>query len=271
MRQTFLTLLTVGLLVVSCTGGSKEMPQDYGSIMTAAQEVAYDETGANAKPIEVEIQDSKIVKTGRMGVRVSDLKATKSTVDTLVRKYGGYYADQNFSNSDIMLTIRVPSQNYEPLIAAIESGNGTLQYKLINTHDVTEQYLDVQTRLENKREYLKRYRELLARANSIKDVLAIEQVIRPLEEEIESAEGRLRFLNNQVAYSTLDLNISTTAKREEDRFSDRVLNALSAGWSLLLDMSLVFLTIWPLLLLAAGVIVIIKMTRAKRRKKERNM
>ena len=61
---------------------------------------------------------------------------------------------------------------------------------------MTDQFIDLETRLENKRNYLKRYNDLLLKANSIKEILEIEEKIRALEEEIESATGQLKYLSD---------------------------------------------------------------------------
>ena len=156
--------------------------------------------------------DKKIIKEGRLGLKVKDLDKTKFVIDSLVKKHNGYYANENFENSNselaFHLKIRIPCANFEKFISEVESGDGEMLYKNIDAQDVTEQFVDLETRLENKKNYLARYKDLLKRANSIKEILEIEEEIRPLEEEIESVTGRLRYLSNLVAYSTLDLTIS---------------------------------------------------------------
>jgi len=73
---------------------------------------------------------------------------------------------------------------------------------------VTEEFIDLETRLQNKISYLSKYNELLKKAKSVKDILEIEEKTRLIQEEIESVQGRLKFLNNQVDFSALDLQIS---------------------------------------------------------------
>lgn len=75
---------------------------------------------------------------------------------------------------------------------------------------MTDQFIDLETRLANKREYLERYRELVKKAVSVKEILEIEEKIRLLEEEIESVTGRLKYLGDQVDFSTLNLTSPNT-------------------------------------------------------------
>lgn len=197
----------------------------------------------------------KIIKDGRLGIQVDDLKNSKSRIDTLIKNYGGYYDNESFNNSDwessYNLKIRVPCSNFEKLINDIETGYGEITFKEIDARDVTDQFIDLETRLQNKKNYLKRYNELLAKAQTVKDILEIEEKIRGIEEEIESTTGRLKYLSDLVDYSTLDLTIS---KRKDfkytpgDRgnFVEKLKQALSKGWFGLIDFMLFLINIWPL-------------------------
>ena len=221
----------------------------------------------------------KIIKTGRMSLDVADIGAAKAGVDGLVAGNGGYYSSEAFNESDYRttydLSIRIPSAGYEKFIAALEgAGYGTVSSKTIDARDVTEEFIDIETRLANKRSYLERYRQLLKKAVTIKEIMEIEEQVRALEEEIESAEGRLRYLGDQVSYSTLDLvlvrqkdYVYTPSK--SDRFWERVKRALSGGWSVLKWIVLAFVYIWPLLLITGVVLFLVFYFRKKRRAKKR--
>ena len=196
----------------------------------------------------------KIIKDGRLAILVSELEKTKSRIDILVKNSGGYYANESFNNSDwessFNLKIRVPFTNFEKLINDIETSDGEIQYKEIEARDVTDQFIDLETRLENKRNYLIRYNDLLKQAKNVKEILEIEEKIRGLEEEIESTTGRLKYLSDLVDYSTLDLTIS---KKKEfkynpvnrDKFSERIKLSLSKGWYGFVDFLLFVIKIWP--------------------------
>jgi hypothetical protein len=196
----------------------------------------------------------KIIKDGRLAILVSELEKTKSRIDILVKNSGGYYANESFNNSDwessYNLKIRVPISNFGKLINDIETGDGEIQYKEIEARDVTDQFIDLETRLENKRNYLIRYNDLLKQAKNVNEILEIEEKIRGLEEEIESTTGRLKYLSDLVDYSTLDLTIS---KKKEfkynpvnrDKFSERIKLSLSKGWYGFVDFLLLVIKIWP--------------------------
>jgi hypothetical protein len=218
----------------------------------------------------------KIIKDGRLAILVSELEKTKSRIDILVKNNGGYYANESFNNSDwessFNLKIRVPFTNFEKLINDIETGDGEIQYKEIEARDVTDQFIDLETRLENKRNYLIRYNDLLKQAKNVNEILEIEEKIRGLEEEIESTTGRLKYLSDLVDYSTLDLTIS---KKKEfkynpvnrDKFTERIKQSLSKGWYGFVDFLLFVIKIWPFWILVTLVIYFWRKFKKRKNKK----
>lgn len=206
----------------------------------------------------------KIIKDGRIGLKVSDLESAKLNVDALLSKYGGYYAKEIFKNTDwessYLLTIRVSSVHLEKMISDIEIDNGEILYKEIEARDVTDQFIDLQTRLENKRSYLLRYNELLKKANSIKEILEIEEKIRGLEEEIESTTGKLKYISDLVDYSTLNLTLSKQKDLKfkpvnQYKFFERLKQSLSRGWYSFINVLLFIVKLWPLWIVAFAIII----------------
>jgi len=139
------------------------------------------------------IREKKIIKDGKMIVSAKDIHANKKSIDNLIKQLNAYYEGEDLQNNDhsvaYHLKIRVPCANFEKLISGLENGKDEIRSKNIATRDVTEEYIDTETRLANKRDYLKRYKELLSKAATVKDLLAIEENIRNLQEEIEAKKG----------------------------------------------------------------------------------
>lgn len=223
---------------------------------------------------ESDVIKKKIIKDGRLGMDVKNLSDSKTNIDTIVRNLGGYYDNESLSNNDYAtaydLKIRIPSDKFEILIAKIESGEGEVSYKEIDARDVTEEFIDLETRLGNKQKYLTRYQELLRNAKNIKEILDIEEKIRVLEEEIESTTGRLKYLNDQVNYSTLELNISQKKAFKytppfRQNFFEKLKQSLSRGWYGFVDLFFFLLSNWAVLILLA-VLIWLWIKYRKRRK-----
>ncbi|MDI1232969.1 MAG: DUF4349 domain-containing protein [bacterium] len=221
-------------------------------------------TDATGEPIPDQLRieqtttQKKIVKDGTMGIKTDNIAESKKRFDALLKTLNAYYELEDLQNNDAQiryeLKIRIPAENFEKLISGIESGGDEITNKNIQARDVTEEYLDIATRLENKRAYMKRYQELLTKAQKIEDILSIDENIRTLQEEIESSEGRLKFLNDQVAFSTLTITLFKTKEyvykpAQKDKFTERIKSALSNGWSGLVDFIVGLFVIWPWLLI----------------------
>ncbi len=260
LMKKILFIFVFSILIISCNQkqNSREVMLDMAGAEQEMNSAAMVAPDAPPPPVDnpgiQEVNKKKIIKDGRIGLKVADLEKTKTRIDTLVRSYDGYYANENFNNSDwessYNLKIRLPFSNFEKFIAVIESGIGEVLYKGIDARDVTDQFIDLETRLETKRNYLSRYNDLLKQAKSIKEILDIEEKIRVLEEEIDSTTGRLKYLSDLVEYSTLDLTIS---KRKDfkynpvdrDKFSERLKQSLSRGWLGFVDFTLFLIKVWP--------------------------
>lgn len=245
-------------------------------LVEISEDAAYN--AEEQQPIEIaedriDVPDKKIIRDGYMTIRVDDLGATKRHVDSLVRHMDAYYAtesfyEQSYSNS-YSLVIRIPSANFDRFIAELESGGGKVLSKNLDARDVTDQFTDIELRLANKRNYLKRYQELVRQAKDVKEILEIEEIIRKLEEEIESAEGRLRLLKSQVAYSTLTLTITAPTDYKytpepQKNFLERIKEALSGGWHAIVSVVVVLFYLWPFAVVA--IVVLIVLLRVKKKK-----
>ena len=279
--KKILALLVLAVLIMSChqKSNKREVMYELAGVeeeMNSAVRQAPDAAPAPVeKPEMQEVNKKKIIKDGRIGLKVTDLEKTKTRIDTLVRSFGGYYANENFNNTDwessYNLKIRLPFSNFEKFIAVVESGIGEILYKGIDARDVTDQFIDLETRLETKRNYLQRYNDLLKQAKTIKEILDIEEKIRVLEEEIDSTTGRLKYLRDLVDYSTLDLTIS---KRKDfrynpvdrDKFSERLKQSLSKGWLGFVDFILFLIKVWPFWIIVILLIFFWKKYKKTRKK-----
>ncbi|MCU0328503.1 MAG: DUF4349 domain-containing protein [Chitinophagales bacterium] len=208
---------------------------------------------------QVSESKKKIIKDGSITVKTNDINKSKTHIDTLLRKFNAYYEKEELDKSDQQISynlkVRVPAKSFEDLISNIEGGYGEIENKSIQARDVTEEFVDIETRLANKRAYLKRYIELLAKTTSIKDILDIEEKIRSLQEEIESTEGRLKYLIDQVAISTIDIELTKEIayiykSHSQFNFLERIKASLSNGWAFFVSFILWIISIWPFLLLS---------------------
>ncbi len=202
-------------------------------------------------------KQKKIIKDGDLTVKTEQINASKKGIDNLLKKLSAYYETEDLQNSDEAISydlkIRIPSANFEKLISTLENGKDEIERKNIKARDVTEEFVDIETRLANKRDYLKRYKELLSKAQTVKDILTVEENIRNLQEEIESKEGRLKYLSDQVTFSTLNIHLyqeKEPTDKNQDSFLAKTKTSLKQGWTSIVDFILWAMGIWPYLIIA---------------------
>ncbi|MBA3681110.1 MAG: DUF4349 domain-containing protein [Bacteroidetes bacterium] len=217
----------------------------------------------------------KIIKDGNISIKVKAVEIAKQRMDSVLKKFDAYYELEKFRNyenrTSYDLKIRIPSNQFDSFLKATEKGEGEIMSKAINARDVTEEYTDTEVRLESKRLFRKRYNELLNKAGKVVDILAIEENIRLLQEEIESGEGRLKFLNDQVAYSTLEVTLfklkeTAIVEVKKETFGQLMKASIGSGWSSVIDFLLWSIKQWPWVVVILTFIFVLKIF-LKRRKK----
>lgn len=261
-------------LACSSGGGDTSQYEVAGGKATAPSMDQRESMHGDGQTTDMDPLETKIIRDGRMSVSVKDIQKAKIFVDGIIKKYHGRTSGEQFENNDYQATyyirIRVPASSLDSLVRDLETIDGSVTSKSVDARDVTEEFIDLETRLENKRSYLEQYRQLLKNARTTEDVLKVTEQIRMLEEELESVEGRLRYLSDQVAMSTLELSLIQTKDfvYKSDRsinFIERLKESLSGGWYGFVNFSLFVIRLWPFLLLIVIIWLIFRSLRKSKR------
>ena len=245
------------LILYSCHGESS-----FSTMQSEAtsKEAAYYDQDEQAESDDFQTVDRKIIKTADLRFQVNDLKESTSRIEQLTKSYQGLISSMNQTNSNYSvnnyLTIRIPAEKLDAFLAEIEKESIYTNYTRIHSQDVTEEYLDISTRLKTKKEVRDRYIEILRnRAKTVKDILDAEEKIRVIQEEIESIEGRLKFLNNQTSMSTVNVEIyqKVTYVQSPDvyrkPFLAKVKEGFVNGWYLIQNILIGLINLWPIVLI----------------------
>ena len=212
--------------------------------------------------------DRKLIKNGEVEFESENLGETRKNILKAIEKFKGYSSsDTEYKNSSEIsntLTIRVPAENFDNLLNEITIGVTRFDRKEITIKDVTEEFLDIEARLKTKKELENRYLEILKKANKVSEILEVEKQIGELRSEIESIEGRLKFLKNQVSFSSLKVRIYETISKQIE-FGKKFKNGFKNGWENLILFFVFLVNIWPFILIILGLIFLIKIWRKKKR------
>lgn len=196
---------------------------DYGLYdMAPEYEEPYYEEGAGSEKTQVEEQkDSKrkLITTVNLTAETEDLTATISSVEGKVRELGGYIESSNiyngsgskYSTRDASLTVRIPSDKLDAFVESIE-GSTNITRKTVNVDDVTLQYVDTESRKNSLKTEEKRLLDIMEKAETVEDIITIEDKLADVRYELESIESQLRSYDNLVDYSTIYLSVTEVAK-----------------------------------------------------------
>jgi hypothetical protein len=221
---------------------------------------------ANYKP-PVTAVERKLIRTGGLDFQTKNVGDTKIEIEKICKELGGYISTETQNNYGSRLNytqeIRVPTEKFFDLIDKIEKLGSRTESKHINTQDVTEEFIDVEARLRTKKELETRYHELLKLAKSLTDVIAIESQIATVRSEIESMQGRLNYLQNQVSFSTLTVNYFENIGTDFG-FASKFADSLRNGWDYLLSALIGLISLWPFIILLVAAVWFVVKRRAKR-------
>lgn len=260
----FAFLLAITFMACSDAGGFSKQESANADYLNEAPEA--EESGAadayeddqSGKAVAVAIE-RKVIKTGAYSIKVKDVKESTAAIEKVVEEFEGFISSLEMNNSTYRITnqivIRVPAGRFDGLMASIEKEALYVNYSSVNAQDVTEEYLDIETRLNTKKQVRDRYVAILRdKAKTVEEVLKAEEAIRVIQEEIESREGRLNYLKNRVSLSTINLEIYQEVPYTPDRgqrtsFWTKLKQSMSNGWTLIVSLVLGLVTIWPLLII----------------------
>lgn len=209
------------------------------------------------------IQQQMLIRKAVLRFEVKKYEDARKRILDIIKASNAYVANERESKSECQISnsmiIRVPQSSFDNLIDSIVFQCKNLDERSINVDDVTEEYVDTDSRLKAKREIENRYLEILKKAQNVKDILEVEQKLGGIREEIESAEGRLKYLSHQVFFSSIDLtfyqNKNIIPGQRIGLFS-RTLSAFINGWNGLIEFLIGLVSIWPFLIILAGATVI---------------
>lgn len=207
--------------------------------------------------------NKKIIKTATLNVEVKEYSKFNQLVHSSASRFGGYIADELQSETEYKIentiVMKVPVDQFQSAVDFLTSGDGNINEKKISSEDVTTQFVDTKSRLEAKKQVRLRYLDLLKQAKNMEEILQVQSEINDIQEEIESAAGRINYLSNASAMSTINLTyyqvVNASAKETETvSFWEKTKYAFLSGWHGLEEVLIGLLNIWPLALIAAIVV-----------------
>ncbi len=241
-----------------------DVGMDYEALRSEDDITLSSEVSINTIP-----KDLKIIKSANAKYKVDNVKLATRSIKRIAQRYHAYISDLRYTNDlyrkENRFTIKIPQQYFDTMMDSIGLVVDFVEYENITTKDVTEEYIDIETRLKTKLEVKSRYEGILRKnAKTVEDILKTEEKLRIIQEEIESAQGRLKYLTNKVSYSTIQIDLYETVEYTEEpesyskTFFAKGKEGFANGWSIVEGFVLGLLYIWPLVLLGTILFVALR-------------
>lgn len=218
-------------------GSSAESFYNYSADYSAAQGTVTEDS-ADTVTTAQQAQNEKIIKTVDISVETKEYDAYISSLTASVNASGGYIENSSAdlgngysSNRYAAYTVRIPADKLDSFLVSAGE-NGTITSKNEEQQNVTLEYVDLESRIEAYKTEKQTLTNLLEKAESLDNVLAIQERLSEVNYQIESYTSQLKVLENRVSYSTVTLRISevervteaepTVWTRIKNRFADNL-------------------------------------------------
>lgn len=151
-----------------------------------------------------------IIHQASLSVTVKELDKAQANIEQKVAHYGGYIVESNVYKEDDQtssgnMVVRIPEKHFEKFLADAEGQAAKVIERSVTGQDVTEQYVDLQSRVKSKRAVEERLLSFMSNAQKTEDLLKISADLAKVQEEIEVMVGKMKYLENQTSFSTVEL------------------------------------------------------------------
>ena len=213
------------LLMVGCGTSAAEMSAVSENAVAPAADAfdsggfAFEEAAVEApaaEPGSTQLPSSQprlIIRTADMSIIVTDTDEAMDRLAKMATDNGGWVVNSSvYQYSDTAktgnITLRVPAEGFDSALEAISTMSVEVTNLSTSGQDVTEEFVDLSARLENLEATAVRVRSFLEDADTVEEALAVNQELSRLEGEIESFKGRIQYLSQSAAFSTISINIT---------------------------------------------------------------
>lgn len=222
--------------------------------------------------------NKKLIYKANLNMEVEDYGAAQTEVRNMVTLANGYIIEFNENMSEYeqggTFILKVPASGFSSFLNNLEKVKHTELQRSIQGQDVSEEYVDLESRLKAKQLMESQYIEFMKKATKSADLVAFANQLGAIQEEIEQIKGRMRYIDQNVSFSTVELriyqtdeNIAVTQKKEQGPLMERASDALKSSLnalSVMFQWLVVFLAgALPVLIIAGIILAIVFFFRKK--------
>jgi hypothetical protein len=229
-----LALMALTLVAVSCakappapevvpTPAPVPMPEEGPLVMWGG-----DKDESSGTVVLDTTEERMIVRTGEISLVVEDVAQSVEEIAQLAASYGGYVVSSNiYGEEEDMkgrISIRLPDERFDQALAELRDLAVRVESESTSSEDVTEEYIDLESRLKNAEATEQQYLVLLEKAEDVEDILRIYESLSQVRQEIEQIKGRMLYLERTSSMSLISVRLEPEATAKP---------LIRAGWNAL--------------------------------------
>ena len=256
---------------------------------------AYAEAPASGSESDIAVNDTsrKLIKDVSLSIETEDLSVMVPGIENRVSQYGGYIessyiyngSDNAYDHKSASIVARVPASKLDEFLDNVAEVSNVVS-KRVNVTDVTLEYVDTEARKDSLKAQQKRLIELVENAESVEDIIYIEDRLSNVEYELDSTERQIRSFDNKVDYSTVNLDVTEVKeytpvepKSRFEKMTEGFVDSLESIGNGILDffvgliVALPYLVLWGIIIFIIVIIIraIVKKSKKNKAKKLEEM
>ncbi|WP_312095776.1 DUF4349 domain-containing protein [Niallia sp.] len=228
-RIIFLLLLLFLLLLTACSSKNSEN-KSADSTSTAEQNVEMAELDSSKREVmnepsttankensgrteaEMTKKERMVIYNVNLSIQVKGYQQVEANIQSKATELGGYVVESSIydSGSEYIngtIIVKIPQAQFQSYIKEVEKNSIKVTEKSVTGNDVTEEFVDLESRLKAKEAVEKRLLTLMDQADKTEDLLKISNDLATVQEEKEQILGRMKYLQNNVDYSTVTIQL----------------------------------------------------------------
>ncbi|MEH7238835.1 DUF4349 domain-containing protein [Bacillus sp. JJ1562] len=234
-------------------GPRTEMNQGVSEKEIMDNQTATDHKNNGSDSIE---NDRMFIYNANLSIQVKEFRSVEAEIQQKAIDLGGYVVesstyDNGTESINGTIIIKIPQSHFQPYINDIDKNSIKVVEKSISGNDVTEEFVDLESRLKAKEAVEKRLLTLMDQAEKTEDLLKISNDLAKVQEEKEQILGRMNFLKNNVDYSTVTIHLEEQLVKIDSIKDNSSLNTWQKAKSLFVD------TINGIISFLSGVVVFV--------------
>ncbi len=222
MKRRIMILIVVSIFLFVGCGSAEKQLAPVSAPMQDAESVAepgvaeWPDTTANTEESSVDVGETMpkmIIYNGELNLIVKNTVTMQEEVTVRVEEMGGYVSNSNSYAYDnglmrVTLTLRVPAENFNAMMAVLRAMALEISSESISSQDVTQEYVDLESRLRALQAKATRLEALMEQAEDTEAVLAVYEELSATQQEIEQTKGRMRYLERSAAMATITVQLT---------------------------------------------------------------